>query len=582
MKNKKKSTRKKEKSLINLFAGILVIFLINLIGSHFYERIDLTAEKRYTLSSSTLEMLKSLDDIVFFKIYLEGDFPAGFKRLRNETRELLRQFNAYNKNIQFEFIDPTTIGANVNAVYEELIRKGLNPTDLHVRNESGSSQKIIFPGAIVTYQGKELPLHLLTSQLNTAPEEALNNSIQSLEYNISSSIRRLVAIEKPSIAFLEGHGELDKMETWDIAQALSEYYQVDRITLNEKVGSITERRASDSSGVVIKNKYKALIIARPDTLFSEKDKFILDQYLMRGGKILWFIDPVLTGMDSLTNSGSTIGLETRLNLDDLFFRYGVRPEKKLVLDLSCLPIPITTGNIGGKPQVDFLSWYYFPVLTPQSNHPIVKNLNLVRTEFVSPLDTITVQGVKPSVLLQSSSYSRIVNTPAYINLEMLREEPDPRFFNHPPVAVAVLLEGIFPSLYTNRLTPEILDSELIDFKEQSIPTAMIVAGDGDLPKNQFRSSDGMPLPAGYDQYTQQSFGNKDFILNAVNYLCDDSGLIHVRSRDIKLRLLDQAKIKSNKTIIQILNVLIPVMLILIPGFIKIIIRRKKYSRKIIV
>ncbi|NCD41591.1 MAG: gliding motility-associated ABC transporter substrate-binding protein GldG, partial [Bacteroidia bacterium] len=204
MKHKKKSTRKKEKSLINLFAGILVIFLINLIGSQFYERIDLTAEKRYTLSSSTLEMLKSLDDIVFFKIYLEGDFPAGFKRLRNETRELLRQFNAYNKNIQFEFIDPTTIGANVNAVYEELIRKGLNPTDLHVRNESGSMQKIIFPGAIVTYQGKELPLHLLTSQLNTAPEEALNNSIQSLEYNISSSIRRLVAIEKPSIAFLEG------------------------------------------------------------------------------------------------------------------------------------------------------------------------------------------------------------------------------------------------------------------------------------------------------------------------------------------------------------------------------------------
>jgi len=569
---------KKQKSLLTIAIGVLVLISVNIVASRFYGRADLTAEKRYTLSDATVEMVSQLDDIVYFKVYLEGDFPSGFKRLRNETREILRQFNAVNRNVQFEFINPASIGNNVNAVYEELVRKGLNPTDLHVRQEDGSSQKIIFPGAIVSYREKELPLHLLQAQMNVGHEEALNNSVQNLEYNISSVIRRLTEAKKPKIAFIEGHGELDNRDTWDIGSALSEYYQVERIAIDGQVASITERNESDSMGIVARNKYEALIIARPDTLFSEKDKFILDQYVMRGGKILWFIDPILTGMDSLQFTGNTIGLPATLNLDDMFFRYGVRFEKKLVMDLSCLPIPITTGNIGGQPQVDFLNWYYFPVLTPQSKHPIVKNLNVMKTEFVSPLDTIEVNGLTPTVLLQTSEYSRLVNSPAYISLEMLREEPDTRMFSHPPVPVAVLMEGVFPSLYTNRLTPEILNSELIDFKDESVPTAMIFVADGDMPGNQFRSGDGMPLPVGYDQYTQQSFGNRDFILNAVNYLCDDSGLINVRSRDLKLRLLDRARIKESKTIIQIINVLIPMLIILIPGILKIIIRKRKYSR----
>lgn len=569
---------KRRKSLLSLLAGIAVIILVNFIGTRFYTRLDLTAEKRYTLSGATVEMVENLDDIVYFKVYLEGDFPPGFKRLRNETMEMLRQFNAYNKNIQYEFIDPTTIGNDVNAVYEELVRKGLNPTDLHVREESGSTQKIIFPGAIVRYKERELPLHLLQSQLNANPEESLNNSIQNLEYNISSVIRRLMDAKKPAIAFVEGHGELDNMRTWDIGSALSEYYQVDRIELNDKLNTISERHESDSLGIVVKNKYKALIIARPDTLFTEKEKFILDQYVMRGGKILWFIDPIITSMDSLQFTGNTIGLPVDLNMDDMFFRYGIRFEKQLAMDLSCLPIPITTGNIGGQPQVDFLNWYYFPVLTPRSPHPIARNLNVIKTDFVSPIDTISVEGLTPTVLLETSEYTRLVNSPAYISLEMLREEPDPRLFNQPPVPVAVLMEGTFKSLYTNRLTPEIMNSELIDFKEESIPTAMLFIGDGDMPSNQFRSSDNMPLPTGYDQYTQQSFGNKTFILNAVNYLCDDSGLINVRTRDIQLRLLDRAKIKESKTIIQIINVLIPVLIILIPGVLKIFLRRKKYNK----
>ena len=571
---------KKKKSLSILGIGVLIILLVNIISSQYSTRIDLTAEKRYTLSPATVDMLKNLDDIVYFKVYLEGDFPAGFKRLRNETKDILREFNAYSKNIQFEFIDPSTMakGNNLNAVYEELVKKGLNPTDLHVKEEGGSSQKIIFPGALVSYHEKEIPLSILLSQVGMPAEEVLNNSIQGLEYNISSVIRRLVSAKKPSIAFIEGHGELDQLETYDITVALSEYYKVDRITLNGQVNSLAERRESDSLGVIVKNKYEALIIARPDTIINEKDKFLLDQYIMRGGTILWFIDPVVTSMDSLANTPVTVGVDADHHLEDFFFKYGIRLQKQLIMDLSCMPIPITTGSMDGQPQMDFLNWYYFPVLTPVSSHPIVNNLNMVRTEFVSPIDTLTVEGITSTVLLTSSKYSRLVNTPAYISLEILKENPNTRQYQDAPAPVAVLLEGRFNSLYANRLTPEILNSELIDFKEKSVPTAMIVFADGDIPKNQFRPSDGMPLPAGYDQYTQQSFGNKDFVLNAINYLCDDSGLIKVRSRELKLRLLDKAQISKSKTIIQIINVLIPVLLILIIGIAKITIRKKKYSR----
>ena len=571
---------KKKKSLSILGIGILIILLANIISSKYSTRIDLTAEKRYTLSPATVDMLRNLDDIVYFKVYLEGDFPAGFKRLRNETKDILREFNAYSKNIQFEFIDPSTMakGDKINAVYEELVKKGLNPTDLHVKEEGGSSQKIIFPGALVSYHEKEVPFSILLSQAGMPAEEVLNNSIQGLEYNISSVIRRLVSTQKPSIAFIEGHGELDRLETYDITVALSEYYKVDRVTLNGQVNSLTERHESDSLGVIVKNKYKALIIARPDTIMSEKDKFLLDQYVMRGGKILWFIDPVVASMDSLVSSPVTVGVGADLNLEDLFFKYGIRLQKQLIMDLSCMPIPITTGSMDGQPQMDFLNWYYFPVLTPISSHPIVNNLNMVRTEFVSPIDTLSVKGVKSTVLLTSSKYSRLVNTPAYISLEILKESPDTRQYQDAPAPVAVLLEGNFNSLYTNRLTPEILNSELIDFKEKSVNTAMIIFADGDIPKNQFRPSDGMPLPTGYDQYTQQTFGNKDFVLNAINYLCDDSGLIKVRSRELKLRLLDKAQISKSKTIIQIINVLIPVLLILLIGIVKITIRKKKYSR----
>lgn len=579
-KQKNINSSKKKKSLSILGIGILIILLANIISSQYSTRIDLTAEKRYTLSPATVDMLRNLDDIVYFKVYLEGDFPAGFKRLRNETKDILQEFNAYSKNIQFEFIDPSTMakGDNINAVYEELVSKGLNPTDLHVKEEGGSSQKIIFPGALVSYHEKEIPLSILLSQVGMPAEEVLNNSIQGLEYNISSVIRRLVSTTKPSIAFIEGHGELNRLETYDITVALSEYYKVDRITLNGQVNSLAERHESDSLGVIVRNKYEALIIARPDTIINEKDKFLLDQYLMRGGKILWFVDPVVTSMDSLVNTPNTVGVDANQNLEDLFFRYGIRLQKQLIMDLSCMPIPITTGSMEGEPQMDFLNWYYFPVLTPVSSHPIVNNLNMVRTEFVSPIDTLTVEGIKTTVLLQSSKYSRLVNTPAYISLEILKENPDTRQYQDAPAPVAVLLEGTFNSLYTNRLTPEILNSELIDFKEKSVKTAMIVFADGDIPKNQFRPSDGMPLPAGYDQYTQQSFGNKDFVLNAINYLCDDSGLIKVRSRELKLRLLDKAQISKSKTIIQIINVLIPVLLILIIGIVKITIRKKKYSR----
>ena len=565
-----------------LLLVIAVIVAAGMAGSVWFTRFDLTGEKRYTLSQSTKNILTNLNDIVFFRVYLDGDFPAGFKRLRRETKELLDEFRAYNKNIQYEFINPSESedAKERNDTYKLLMEQGLQPTNLQVNTKNGMEQKVIFPGAIVAYREKEIPIELLDAQLNVAPESVLNHSIENLEFKLINAIQRITRKKKQHLAFIEGHGELSEKEVWDITQTLKQDYVVDRVAINENINVLTNRFLKDSihNDYEIVPKYEAIIIAKPDSAFSEKDKFIIDQYLMYGGKILWLIDPVIASMDSIKSSPSTVAIDANLRLQDQLFGYGVRLNKDLIMDLNAMPIPLKTGMMGNQPQISFFPWYYFPLVTPISQHPIVRNLNAIKTQFVSSIDTNRVKGVKKTILLQSSNYSRTVNMPAVISLSMLREKPNESLYKGPPKTLAVLLEGTFKSFYDNRIPPSLMESKEIGFKNHSKKTAMIVVSDGDIIRNQFKIPGGYPLPLGYDQFTKETFGNKEFLLNAINYLTDGSSLISVRSKEVKLRLLNSTLINNNRVLIQVINVVVPVLVVILAGLLLVWFRKKKYAK----
>jgi ABC-2 type transport system permease protein len=577
-KNNKQKTLKRN-GLIQLLLGVIIIILANVISSSLFTRFDLTTEKRYSLSPATKDMLRGIDDIVYFRVYLEGDFPAGFKRLRNATREMLDEFRAFNKNIHYEFVNPSRSDdpKERNDTYQLLIEKGLQPTDLQVNTKEGREQQIIFPGAIANYKSRELPVELLNSQIDVSPEEVLNNSIQALEFKLASAIRDLTVINKPTVAFIRGHGELENRDIYDIGQALSKQYNVGVISIGGQLNSLTKRDSVSEDKTRIVNKYDAIVIAKPDSAFSEKDKFIIDQFIMRGGKVLWLIDPVFATMDSLQTAEATLGIALDLNLDDMLFKYGVRINPNLVMDLNALSIPLRTGQVGNQPKIDFFPWFYFPVITPTANHPIVKNLNAIKTEFVSSIDTVRAPGIKKTILLKTSRYSRTINTPALITLAILEQSPDQRAYAGPQQNVAVLLEGEFRSDFENRIPPEIQNSKDIGFIARSKATKMIVVSDGDVIKNQLHFSQGYPMPLGYDQYTGQSFGNKDFIMNALDYMLDESGLITIRSRELKLRLLDMTRVNSNKLFWQVFNIFLPVLLVLIFGIIQAYLKKRKYT-----
>jgi ABC-2 type transport system permease protein len=569
-------------NIIQLLAGLIIVILVNVIGAYLFTRFDLTTEKRYTLSSSTRKLLKETDDIFYFKIYLEGDLPSDFKRLSQSTREMLDEFRAYSDNIQYEFINPTA-SEDAKArkdIYDRLVEQGLEPTDIAVRTKEGQKQQSIFPGALVTYKGRTVPISLLANQLGVDPKNIINNSIQALEYNLLSALRKLSTINKPKIAFTKGHGELNELETADIAKALSDYYTVDYVDLKGQINTFTQRVDTGGGKFHIINKYKAIIIAKPDSIFNEKDKFILDQYIMQGGKVLWLIDPVFASMDSLQKSNMTIGITQDINLNDQLFKYGVRLNSNLLMDLAALPIPMVTGMMGNQPQFEFFPWPYFPVLTATSTNPIVKNINAVRTEFISSIDTVGDPSIKKTVLLSTSKYTRIAQTPVMISLEILGKKPDTRNFTDPPQPVAVLLEGKFESVFNNRIPKEIAQAPEIGFTPTSPVNRMIVIADGDIIKNQVQFSNGnyTPLPLGYDRHTGQTFGNKELIMNAMNYLCDDEGLMAVRSRELKLRALDVTKARENLLTWQLINILVPVALIILFGIIQFTLRKRRFSR----
>ena len=579
MKNERKNLKRNQ--LTSFVITLVIIVVVNIIASFVYTRFDLTSEKRYTLSDTSKEILKNLDDYVYFRIYLEGEFPAGFKKLRKETKEMLDEFRAYSKFIDYDFINPSESNdaAERNETYKILYQSGLNPTELSIQTKDGAQQIVIWPCALVSYKNKELPLDLLDTQVGKSSQDALNNSARNLEYKFISAIKDLSQRDKPNIAFIEGHGELTDKEVYDITQSLSKKYNVDRVAINEQITALNKRTERSDSSIVISSRYDAIIIAKPTKPFSEKDKFIIDQYIMRGGKVLWLIDPVFATMDSLQSSESTMGNSLDLRLDDMFFKYGVRLNKNLLLDYNSAAIALRTGQMGGQAQIEYFRWYYFPLLNSASNSNIVKNINPIKADFVSSIDPVVSDSdVQKIPLLKTSDNTKVSAAPVFISLSLLRQAPDTRMFSQKGQNVAYLLKGKFESLYANRMTSAIVESEEIGFMPSGKETSMIVVADGDIIKNQFHIPKGYPLPLGFDQYTQVTYGNKEFIENAISYLVDGEGLISIRSRELKIRLLDMNKVNDNTMLWQVVNVIVPSALVVVFGFIMAIIRKRKFTK----
>lgn len=556
--------------------------LLNFIASFAFERFDLTTEKRYSLAKASKDLARNLDDIVYVKIYLEGDFPASYKKLRDETQEMLDEFRAYaNNNLDYEFINPAESGDEkiTNEIYQQLFKQGLRPTDLSEKTTDGYSNKLIWPGAIFFYKGKEIPVQLLKSTIGGSPEAMINNSIEGLEYEIANAIYNLTTEEKPKIAFIEGHGELNKHDVASITTTLSEIYTIDRLALNEELHSLTERTIIDTTkSFEVKPKYNAIIIAKPTERFSEKDKFIIDQYIMYGGKVIWLIDPVFASMDSLQNSDVTMAIPLDLNLDDQLFTYGVRINANLIQDLQSAPVPVVTGVVGNQPKTELFPWYFFPLLTPANSHPIVNNLNMVKGEFTSTIDTINKKDIHKTGLLKSSQYTKISSAPTRVSLSILRFEPDQKQFSKGHQIAAVLLEGTFESVFKNRVPPQIEKSNEIAFKEKSELNSMVVIADGDIIKNPVNKKTNEFMALGIDRYTKQQYGNTDFLLNVINYLCDENNLMSVRSKKFKIRMLDKTIVKTERFKWQLINTVLPVGLIIIFGFAHYLDRKKKYTK----
>ena len=587
MENKRKNIKRNE--ITSLVITLIIIVLINIIGSFVYTRLDLTSEKRYTISNTSRDILKNLDDYVFFRVYLEGEFPAGFKKLRKETKEMLDEFRAYSKFIDYEFINPSESNDPVERqeTYKILYQSGLNYYTETVQTNTGLQQIMIWPGIILSYRENELPIDLLSGQSGQSQEAVLNNSAQDLEYKLISAIKEISTKNRATVAFVDGHGELSDLEVYDIANAISKKYFIKRTTLNEQINSLMKRDFDRDSNIVIKPSYDAIIIAKPTIPFSEKDKFIIDQYIMYGGKVMWLLDPVSASMDSLQNAESTMGLALNLNLDDQLFKYGLRLNKNLLLSYPCAQIGLVTGQ-GNNMQSILLPWYYFPLLSPASEHPIVRNLEAVKADFVSSLEpTTSAPEIQKIPLLKTSDYTKVSSAPVYISLDILNQRPSASMFPQKGIMTAYLLNGVFHSLYENRMPVEITNSSEIGFKTESANTSMIVIADGDIIRNQLAQLDyakknnkrvGSPLPLGYDQYTNNTYGNKQFIENAISYLLEGDGLINIRSRELKIRLLDMNKVNDNPTLWQIVNVILPSAIMIILGIVLAILRKKKFTR----
>jgi gliding-associated putative ABC transporter substrate-binding component GldG len=569
-----KRKQQQRQAVVRVFILAAILICANIIATRFHRGFDLTKEKRFTLSDATKRMLHDLKDVVVVDVYLKGKFPAGFQRLAEATRERLQSFKDYGgANIVFRFVDPFEgkEESQKGEIAKDLYKKGVEAVSLNVKDNQNSSEQIIYPYALVQYHGRTKAVKLLESHLGMTPLEVLNYSESLLEYKLATAIHKLEVTGRPGIAYIMGHGEQLGPHTVDLFTTLSPYYKVDTLDLPSEY--------QINNGI-----YTAIIINKPTTTFDEKDKFKIDQFIMHGGHVLWAVDMLQAPLDSLQNSGQLITQEYPLNLDDQLFKYGVRLNGDLIEDVQCNQVPLITGTMGnGQPQIELRPWTFLPVFIPTSKHPIVNNMDPVMGKFVGSIDTVANPEVHKTILLQSSQYSRTTENPVRVSLSMIRFTPDPKLFNNGHRPVAVLLEGKFSSLYTNRMPEAFLrilkDSLRYEFKPAvDSSSSMIVISDGDIMLNSFSQSRGL-MEMGYWEYTQTLFSNKNFILNCLEYLTDPHSLLEARNKDLKLRLLDTKRAEDEELKWQFVNVGIPILLVLMFASVYLFFRKRRYEVK---
>jgi ABC-2 type transport system permease protein len=545
------------KSWIGFLSITAIAVALSVMSTLLHLRVDLTEDHRYTLSPRTLGVLSSLRNDVYIQVYLDGDMDIAFKRLRTSVRNMLDEFRvASGKRLDYEFINPSA-PKDVNArnnQYNALISKGLNPINIRSKdNEGGTSQKIIFPGLIVNYNGAEVPVNFLSNNTSLSYEQNLLNSTEGLEYKLIQTIATLSSDTVYKVAFIEGHGEIPEKNLTEITLGLSKFFTVDR-------GVIGGRQD-------ILKRYSALVIAGPEKSFDEKDKLAIDQYIMNGGKVLWLVEEVRVNEDSLM-SGETIALYRPLNIEDQLFKYGVRVNPAIIQDVECIRLPVKVETGDTQRQIVPVPWLYYPLLRPSSTSPVTRNLNKVQGRFVNYIDTVGEdKNLKKTILLTSSNLSRVVRPPLMISLKEIDTPPDIGQFNKSFLPVAVLLEGKFQSAFRNIPVNDLVGDRNFRLREESVPTKMIVVADGDIIRDGLNE----------DKLTMGSYGNRDFIINCLNWLADNTGLMELRSREMKLRLLDKTVIRQNRVMIQMINTLLPVILVIISGIIYNYLRKRKYS-----
>lgn len=553
---------KKTRDLLLLANGLMLAVLINLLSSAYFFRLDLTEEKRFSVKPQTKELLQSIDDDVYIEVYLDGELNASFRRLRNAIRELLEEFRIYSGNkVRYVFIDPhQAISQKArNEFFQELARKGVVPTRVVERENNQTSEKLIFPGAVVSYGGFETDINLLKDVAARTADERINPSIEGLEYAFANTIFKLVNTNRKRIGFVQGHGELDSLQVASFNNALLELYDVYKVDLSRK------------QTVPV---YDALIIAKPTKSFSEADKYKLDQYVMNGGRVLFLLDKLEATMDSASRE-DYFAFPYTTNLDDLLFKYGVRINNDLVQDRHAGLYPVVTDQTGGKPQLQLMDWPFFPLINHYADHVIARNLDAVMLKFASSIDTVKATGVKKTPLLFTSDFSRKLGAPVPVSINELRRNVKPESFSEQKIMLACLLEGRFTSLFKNRFAPQQVDASA--FREESLPAKVLVVADGDLARNDMNPRTGNPQQLGSDPFTGYTFANEELLMNAVAYLVDENGLIKTRNREVKIRLLNKEKIRLQKSMWQGINLVAPVVLLLIFGILRFIVRKKKFA-----
>jgi gliding-associated putative ABC transporter substrate-binding component GldG len=558
---------RKQKNLKQLAITVLILVALNFAGNYLFKRFDLTHDKRYTLSQTSLDIVAGVKEPLYIDVFLEGEFPGEFKRLQNETRQLLEEFHAYNPNVIFQFVNPLEEEKDREKTMREFYERGLTPISVTVDDKGKQSQEMVYPWAIATYNDKSTKIPLLKNLMGASTAEKVVSSVQHLEYAVADALNKITKEKQKKVAVIKGNGELHELLLADFLKQVKESYFIGPFTLDSvaanPIGTLKEL-----------DKYDLAIIAKPTERFTEEEKQVLDQYIVNGGKTLWMVDAVQIEMDSLYNeTGSTLAFPRDLNLNDMFFKYGFRINADIIKDEQSTPIKLATGNQGSETQYQQYMWKYAPFVYSESDNPIVKNMGGIKFDFANPIDTLA-NSIRKTVLLSSSKYSKKIGTPVEVKLDMVAEQTSPKDYQEGGyLPVSVLLEGKFHSMYENRVLP-FKDAA---FKKEGKAGKMIVVSDGDIIKNQL-DKNYQPLELGYDKWTNNLYDNKEFLMNCVNYLLDDNGLINIRGKEVDLPMLDKEKVYEQYTQSQFITVGLPIIILALFGFAFTFLRKRKYGK----